>query len=125
MVLMLYDYTRAHELVKCGVMRERCARQMTLDVASCLKYVDECWGLHDLSLSNLSVLRASVVMKVPKTIHHGGTENTKNVQKDQKHVFPTDSFTGLESVLGLTPQAVCCHLLRRFFSMTRARPSLY
>jgi len=34
MVLMLYEHTRAHELVECGVMRERCARQMTLDVAS-------------------------------------------------------------------------------------------
>jgi len=46
MVLMLYEYTRAHELVECGVMRERCARQMMLDVVSGLKYVGESYGVH-------------------------------------------------------------------------------
>ena len=42
-------------------------------------------------MSNLNVLRASMLIKVPKTIHHGDTKNTENAQKDHKDVFPTDS----------------------------------
>jgi len=47
------------------------------------------------SLSNLSVLRVSVVIKAAKTINHGDTENTENAPKDHKHDFPTDT-TGVK-----------------------------